>query len=292
MKDIDWQDLKLFLAVARAGGLGPAARLVDASAPTLGRRVTALEQALGQRLFTRRQQGYELTEAGRSLLVHAQEVEAATAAIERWRAGTTTRPSVRISAGHWMTSFLADNIAAIWTTADAWSLDFVTANARLDIGRRAADIGIRNRRPEEGWLAGRKVAVTAFAAFCRRGGKAEETLPWIALAGDAAITPSAQWVARHHGEQVAIKVSDPRSLFDLVRSGAGQAVMPCLAGDREPAFERAGPLIGELTAEQWLVTHHEDRHHPAIHATVERIARLIGAHQGLFAGHETKTGAP
>lgn len=285
MKEFDWQDLKLFLAVARAGGLGPAARASGSSAPTLGRRMTALERALGVRLFSRGRQGYALTEDGRTLQAHAEDVEAATAGIERWRAGTSARPVVRVSAGHWMTAFLARNIEVVWTQADAWSLEFTTANARLDIGRRAADIGIRNRRPEEAWLAGRRVGVVAFASYARRETtEPPAALPWIGISGEAAITPSAQWMAAEHGEAIAIRASDPRTLLDLVRAGAGRAVLPCLIGDVEPDLERAGEPIAVLASEQWLVTHHEDRHHAAIHTAAERVARLIGRHQPLFSG--------
>ncbi|MCX5514724.1 LysR family transcriptional regulator [Kaistia algarum] len=288
---MDWQDLRFFLAVMRGGGLGPAARATGTSAPTLGRRITALEQALGQRLFSRGRQGYEPTEAGRVLLAHAEDVETAIAGIERWRAGTSTRPSVRLSAGAWMTHFLASDIGSIWTAADPWTLEFVTANARLDIGRRAADIGIRNRRPEEPWLAGRRVGVVAFCAYRRRQSGAEAALPWIGLTGEATITPSAQWLASHHSDAVAIRANDPRTLLDLVRQGVGQAILPCLVGDRATDLERGGELIEALASEQWLVTHHDERHHPAIRATAERVVRLIGRSQALFSGQEMKTGA-
>jgi hypothetical protein len=183
-----------------------------------------------------------------------------------------------------MTAFLARKIEAVWTVADAWTLEFTTANARLDIGRRAADIGIRNRRPEEAWLAGRRVSVVAFASYARRTMEDRAALPWIGIGGEAAITPSAQWLAAEHGEAIAIRASDPRTLLDLVRAGAGRAVLPCLIGDVEPDLERAGEPIAALASEQWLVTHHEDRHHTAIHTAAERVARLIGRHQPLFSG--------
>ncbi len=283
MTDIDWSDLRLFLAVARGGGLGPASRLAGASAPTLGRRVAALERDLGLRLFQRSRTGYQLTEAGRVLLGHAEEVETAVAGITRWRSGTAAPRSVRISAGHWMTRFLASHAGALLPAGRDWPLDFVTANARLDIGRRAADIGIRNRRPEETTLAGRRVATIAFASYVRRGASMDEP-PWIALTGEAAITPSATWLERQSGAAIAFRCSDPRTLLDLALAGAGRVVLPCLVGDTEPGLERTGSLIPALTSEQWLVVHHDERHDPAIHATTEAIARLIGSQSELFAG--------
>ncbi len=283
LKDVEWSDLRLFLAVARGGGLGPASRLAGASAPTLGRRVAALERDLGLRLFQRSRTGYQLTEAGRTLLGHAEEVEAAVAGITRWRSGSAAPRSVRISAGHWMMRFLASHAGALLPAGRDWPLDFVTANARLDIGRRAADIGIRNRRPEETTLAGRRVATIAFASYARRGAAAA-TLPWIALSGEAAITPSAAWLGRQNGAVIAYRCSDPRTLLDLARAGVGRVVLPCLVGDSEPGLARDGERIAALTSEQWLVVHHDDRHDPAIHATTEAIARLIGSKAELFAG--------
>ncbi len=283
MNDLDWSDLRLFLAVARSGGLGPASRMAGVSAPTLGRRVAALERGLGLRLFSRSRTGYQLTESGRTLLGHAEEVEAAVAGIVRWRDGSAAPQSVRISAGHWMTRFLAANAARLAPAGRDWPLEFVTANARLDIGRRAADIGIRNRRPDEATLAGRRIASVAFAVYARAGSDAD-ALPFAALAGDAAITPSASWLQAQAGATIAFRCSDPRTLLDLAGGGACRVVLPCLVGDAEEGLTRAGGLIAALASEQWLVTHHDDRHDPAIHATTDAIAALIAGHKALFAG--------
>ena len=283
MKDLDWSDLRLFLAVARGGGLGPAARQGGASAPTLSRRIAALERDLGLRLFQRSRTGYQLTEAGRTLQDHAEAVESAIAGITRWRDGSAAPRSVRISAGHWMTRFLAAHVAALQPAGRDWPLEFVTANARLDIGRRAADIGIRNQRPDETTLAGRRIATIGFAPYARRDRDAA-ALPWIGLTAEAAITPSAAWLDRQSGAVIAYRCSDPRAMLDLALAGAGRVVLPCLVGDVEPDLARAGQLIDALTSEQWLVAHHDDRHDPAIHATAEAIARLIGSKAPLFAG--------
>ncbi|WP_341826300.1 LysR family transcriptional regulator [Burkholderia gladioli] len=71
MGDIDWSDVRVFLAIAREGSLGAAARRLGQTQPTMGRRLKALEQQLGQRLFQRTQQGFIPTDEGQALLVHA-----------------------------------------------------------------------------------------------------------------------------------------------------------------------------------------------------------------------------
>ena len=93
--DLDWNDLKFFLHVARLGGLSQAAETTGLSAATLGRRVTALEHEIGRALFHRSQTGYRLTRAGEDLLAHAEEVEAADALagqLARGRARAPHRP--------------------------------------------------------------------------------------------------------------------------------------------------------------------------------------------------------
>jgi len=147
--DFAWDDLRLFLDVARLGGLSAATRTTGLSAATLGRRVTALERQLGEPLFLRSQTGYALTSAGEELLMRAEEVEAAMLSLKRWKDGAIGERVVRVSAGPWTSAFLAAHVGAIWTAADRFGLELVTANHKVDIGRRHADNGIRNQRPTE-----------------------------------------------------------------------------------------------------------------------------------------------
>ena len=99
--DIGWDDLRLFLDVARLGGLSAATATTRLSAATLGRRVTALEKQIGEPLFVRQQTGYRLTPVGEELLRRAEDVEAAMQSLTRWREGTLPDRIVRVSAGPW-----------------------------------------------------------------------------------------------------------------------------------------------------------------------------------------------
>jgi len=278
---LDWEDIRLFLAVARGEGLSGAARQAGPSPATLGRRMTALEQGLGQRLFIRERLGYRLTEEGRQFLAQAEEMEAAATGIERWRDGLSPRRTVRISAGTWTSWFLARHIDALWSPDEPWSIDFVAANARLDIARGQADIGIRNRRPEEPWLAGRRTGDVAFAVYGRRAAALGDR--WIGVTGDGAVTPSARWVAERHAAATVMRGNDPRLILDLLRRGVGRAVLPCFAGDSEPELERL-QQVEELRHQQWLVLHNDERRHPAVRAVIERIVRLMRENRALLRG--------
>src|ERR1700754_2420375 len=141
---ISWDDLRLFLDVARLGGLSAATETTGLSAATLGRRVTALEGEIGEPLFIRSQTGYQLTKAGEDLLHRAEDVESAMRALTRWRDGNVGERIVRISAGTWPSAYLAARIGEIWTVDDGIRIEFLPAYEKVDIGRRAADIGIRS----------------------------------------------------------------------------------------------------------------------------------------------------
>src|SRR5690554_1907959 len=125
----DWDDLRVFLAVSRLGGLSAAQQATGLSAATLGRRITALEHDVGVPLFTRLQSGYRLTPAGEHLLARAEEVERAMAGVDHWSQGTFAQRSIRVSAGHWTTMFIAHNIDALWQPSDP-AIEFVSANER------------------------------------------------------------------------------------------------------------------------------------------------------------------
>lgn len=283
--DFSWDDLRLFLDVARLGGLSAATRTSGLSAATLGRRVTALERQVGEPLFLRSQTGYRLTPAGEELLLRAEEVEAAMLALKRWKDGAIGERVVRVSAGPWTSSFLARNIAAIWTAADRFGLELVTANHKVDIGRRHADIGIRNQRPTEPFLAGRLVGRVAYGLYARPelvSGVAAGY--FVGMAGEGAQTQSARWLHARHGDRIATRGNDAMSLLDLVAAGAGISVFPCFIGDADPCIARMAGTIAELETEQWLVCHHEERHSPAIRTVTDRIATLMRNNAPLFRG--------
>src|SRR4051794_10617547 len=127
-----WDDLRLFLDVARLGGLTPATRTTGLSAATLGRRVTALEQEIGEPLFVRAQTGYTLTRAGEQLLVHPEDVEQAMLGAPRGGDGNTGKKIVRISAGPGTSAFTPRHIGEIWQVGDGIRVELATANEKVD----------------------------------------------------------------------------------------------------------------------------------------------------------------
>src|SRR3954467_2413657 len=84
---MEWSDLRIFLAVARGGTLGAAARELGQTQPTMGRRIRALEAVLGQTLFQRTSEGFVLTDEGSAVLAHAERMEVEALGIARAASG-------------------------------------------------------------------------------------------------------------------------------------------------------------------------------------------------------------
>lgn len=283
---IDWADLRLFLDVARLGGLSAATATTKLSAATLGRRVTALERQIGEPLFVRSHSGYALTRAGEELLRRAEDVEAAMTSLTRWRDGTLGDRIVRISAGTWTTNFFAQHIGELWQAErDPFRIEFVTAYEKVDIGRRNADIGLRSERPTEPNLAGRLTGKVAHAIYSGRnlvnGVKAGL---FVGLTGEGANLQTTRWLMAHHGDRIGLRGNDMHSVVELVAAGGGLTILPCFAGDSDTRLVRVAPPIRELLQEQWLVTHQDERHTSEVRTVIERVVALIKANAALFQG--------
>ncbi|WP_163270126.1 LysR family transcriptional regulator [Chelativorans alearense] len=284
MKKLSWDDLRIFIGVARGGGLSPAAAEAGLSPATVGRRMLALEEAAGRPLFVRRQTGYTLTPDGEALFQRAQAMEASARPIGEWLAAEGARPVVRISAGTWTANFFAANFSRLWTPDDNFRIAFKTTEAKLDIGHREVEIGIRNHAPESSNLAARRTGEVAQAPFRARNQPRPGREDWVAIAPEDISTRSARWVAEQKGLSVAAWANTPRTLYDLIRSGVGKGVLPCFAGDRDPLLERAGEEIADLREGQWVVMHNDDRHRREVRIVIDRIVDLLTSHAPLFAG--------
>lgn len=263
-------DFALFLAVADAGGLAGAAEATGTSAPTLSRRLTELERQLGEKLFLRGARGYALTARGRALLAEAEPLREITARLRSF-GQETHRSRVRITAGFWTATFLTHHINRIWSPSDRWMPEFLSSNAFLDIARREADIGIRNSRPTQSWLAGRFTATIQFAEYAA----SPEVTGYVNLTEDSATAPSNRWITTHHADEVVTCGSSASLLVELAGAGLGRAVLPTFAGDEAPGLMRVSPPIDEIEHEEWLVAHHEARHDPPVRAALDAIAELL-----------------
>ena len=273
---MNWQDLKLFAAIARGGGLAPASRESGVSAPTLGRRMTELETTIGDRLFERGARGYSLTRAGELLLEHVSRMEEAASDIALLKETEQSAQHVRISAGGWTMQLLLENLSNYWDQSAEWVPEFVTDYSRRSIARREIDIGIRQGRPTEPWLAGRKVGNVEYAIYHATNIPEGSSIPvWIGVGEEHQSVATGDWDSSRHGANISINVNMSVMGLPLVRQGIARMAMPCFIGDADDALVREGAVIEEFTHERWLVVHHDHRNRTHVRDAIEALARFF-----------------
>ncbi|MDC7743774.1 MULTISPECIES: LysR family transcriptional regulator [Rhizobium] len=283
MKDASWDDLQLFFHVATGGGLSAAAARTGISAPTIGRRMLALERATGRSLFTRSPTGYLLAKDGQELLDRVRLMQDAARAISDWRGEVLTLPIVSTAADSWTSRFIADHLSSVWTPKDSFRMCYKTCDTGVDFTYREAHIAIRHSRPESGNVAIRPSGKVAHAAYQAADYDAANC-NWISLGTDTAITPADKWTFEQPDYWITSWTNTPHMLFHLIRGGAGRGVLPCFIGDQERKLVRAGPLIDELTYDMWIVAHDDERQRPEVRIVIDRLAALFAGHEDLFAG--------
>jgi len=157
----DWDDLRVFLAVARAESLSRAGRVLKLDAATVGRRIARFEQSLGARLFTRSPQGYLLTDEGGRLVSHAQVIETEMERARDALLGTQEGISgqVRIGAPDGAANYLLPQVVAdIVAQNPALEVQIVALPRVFSLTRREADMVIAVSKPEQGRVITQKIA--------------------------------------------------------------------------------------------------------------------------------------
>ncbi len=168
---LKWDDLRVFLGVARRSRLMVAGRELSLDPATVGRRIGALEQALGVRLFDRSQQGYALTEAGQSLLAHAEAIESQVGALTSEVGGHAERLSgtVRIGAPDGASNYLlTDACDALTRENPELQVRVVSLPRVFALSKREADLAITVSPPSAGRLTVRKIADYRLRLYARR----------------------------------------------------------------------------------------------------------------------------
>src|SRR5262245_20231429 len=135
---MEWNDVEIFLAIARRGTLGAAAKSLGVTQPTMGRRLKVLEQALGQTLFQRTADGFLLTDEGSAALAHAERMEEEALGLQRELGGRETEicGTLRLSSSDWFGAhILAPVIAEFVRENPLVAIELVTDSRQLSLSR-------------------------------------------------------------------------------------------------------------------------------------------------------------
>lgn len=282
---MNWDDLKLFLAVHRAGSVRGAARHLGLDHSTVSRRLTRFQTACGGVLFDQTSAGYVLNAPGAAVLAEAERAERAILAVHTVAAGTDQglEGAVRITLPDAVLIYLLqDSLSAITAEQPGIRLEINPTNRLERLDRREADIAIRAAGTvEPDYLVGRKTGVIHRAAFARPD--AGPDLPWLGMLSDPE-TPV--WLSQSAFPERPVKHRSGNTLADLVmtRAGLGVGFFPCFVGDQCSDLVRVGGLAPQPGHGLWVLLHPDVRRSPRIRFVADRIFAALASKRGLIEG--------
>jgi DNA-binding transcriptional LysR family regulator len=281
--DIHWDDLRIYLAVARTESLSAAGKILRVDPATVGRRIARLEEMLGSPLFGKSPQGYALTDAGQRLLAHAERAEQAMgAAVAELQGQTgTLAGQIRIGAPDGCANFLLPQVcAAIMADNPDLDLQIVALPRVFNLSKREADMAIGVSPPNAGRLSVQKITdyrlhLAASRAYLRQAPPITclDDLAQHRVVGyiaDMIFDKELDYLAEIGVPRVALASNSVSVQFNWVRNGAGIGIVHDFAMPFGRGIRKILPETISLTRSFYLIRHADDRR-------LERLNRFAAA---------------
>lgn len=282
---MEWSDVRIFLAVARGGSYGSAARALGSSHPTVGRRIKTLEDEAGQALLRRTREGLILTNSGDAVFALAESMEASALAMERRLAGNHQRLEgiLRISSADWFAGYVLAPVLADLTRRHPAVVPEVIASYRLlDLSRRDADVAFRLVPFSEPDIVQRRFLRMPYGLY----GSAETAL---AVQEDTAAVglilmnsaqshfPDVAWLLERLPDSPRAFTSTSRTVqAQMCRRGLGVAVLPRPLGDATAGLQLIERFGSPPSRDIWVGYHQDLRHMDRLRALLDIAEELLG----------------
>jgi len=293
---LDWDNLRYFLAVARAGKLTAAARRLGQDHTTVGRRIASLESTFRSRLFERRPEGYRLTETGQRLYENVKTVESSVCGLQRDLAGQTQHVEgvVRIGApDDFGNLFLAKRIGELLSLHPGLKIELITLPYTLSVSKREADIAIGVERPVEGRLFVRRLTdfemrlyaardyIDAHGPIDQLSDLARQT--WIGPVSDFNSTALAEAQTELDCMRtLRFACSSFAGQLAAAINGAGVAMLPRYVADQEKALIPVLPNVVKTMRAYHMVVHADLRDLPRVRTVTNYIGRKVTEARAVF----------
>ncbi|MCR4266810.1 LysR family transcriptional regulator [Nitratireductor sp. ZSWI3] len=292
---MNWDDVRIFLAVARAGQILGAARRLELNHATVSRRVAALEEAVGAKLFHRLTTGTELTAAGEQLLATAERMEADMIAARAEIAGESedVTGTVRIGAPDGFgVAFLASRLGALTARHPGLAVQLVPVPRSFSLSRREADIAITVDRPTEGRLVAAKLVDYTLGLYASRAYAAEHGLPkgagelaahrLVGYVPDLVFSPTLDYGTEiWENWRADFAVSSAMGQVEAVRAGTGIGILHTFIARGHDDLVPLG-WAGPIRRSYWLVYHESMRPTRRIQAAAAFIGELVEKERQRF----------
>jgi DNA-binding transcriptional LysR family regulator len=287
---LDWDDLRYFLAISRTGTLARAGALLGINATTVGRRLSALEERVGARLFDRTPEGYLLSAAGHGLLQHAERMEAEALAVEREVVGADARLQgvVRVSATEMLaTRFIAPQLPRFIERHPDIVIDLNCTNKSVILARREADVALRLARPREDNVVTRRLTQIDLALYASSAYVARRTMPEdpdrslsghdvILFAESRAFALENDWISSRLGRaHVVLRSDSVSSIFSAVVAGVGMALLPRAVADLDIGLRRIPTTTVPEPRIVWQTVHADLQKSARVRAVLDFLGEIL-----------------
>ena len=286
---MDWDDLRVFLAVARRESLSAAGKALRIDPATVGRRISRLEDSLGARLFVKSPQGYALTETGARLVPRAEAAEAALRGLDE--AAETPEGltgQIRLGAPDGCANYLLPQVLAqMCDRHPGLEVQLVALPRVFNLSKREADMAIGVSRPEAGRLVVQKLTDYRLHLAASRSYLAEHApiaaradLKAHRLVGyipDMIFDKELDYLAELGLAAPPLASNSVSVQLNFLRAGAGVGVVHDFVLPAAPDLQRILPDDISLTRSFWLIRHADDARVPRLTRFAEDLVRLCRA---------------
>lgn len=287
---MNWDDMRLFLAVARTGSISGAGRQLGVQHSTVSRRMRQLEEKLGARLIERKKTGYELTAAGEKIKLAAERMESEILSVDGSVLGRDTRlvGPLRVTAiNNMASSILMPMFAAFSRQHPEVELHIIVSNTYASLPQREADVAIRLTNRPTDTLIGTRAVTVASTVYGSRDYLAEigrqGTRPkWL---GVECCHFHRTWTKQQCDGQAHTFYSDDTLLtLAALKQGLGVSYLPCFMGDAEPQLERVDEPDAARDLGLWILMHPDLKRTARVLAFREFILDAIKQQSAVFEG--------
>lgn len=277
---MEWSDVRIFLAIVRTGSLGGAARALQLSHPTVGRRLRALEQAIGQTLFQRTADGLVLTEEGQGIVTLAEQMEESALAMERRLAGQEQelQGCLRISSADWFGAYVLPPIIAEFTRAyPNVDVEILTGTRLFSLAQREADIAFRIVPFDTSDIVQRRLTQLHYGVYIAtdapeptfRDGTGFRLITHDTSTGQF---PDIAWLMESFPNARTVMRSNNRNVQGrMCRQGVGIAVLPQVVGNQIPGLRRLDLPAEPPKRDIWMGYHRDLKHLQRLRAFIKTV---------------------
>jgi DNA-binding transcriptional LysR family regulator len=284
----DWDDVRVFAAVAEAASLGRGAREAGIDRSTASRRITELERRLGARIFLRTRDGLRLSAIGERLYRHAERMAAEATALARSAVdgGGTAKGLVRIATTESLAGMLVrQGLLELRERHPDLEIELLGANRVVDLARGEADLALRVTKVDQPSLRVRRVVTLPFAVFAgesyvRRRGRpsSERELAGhdvLLHAGELRTLPEAKWLESRPGVRVVLRTNSMIALLAATADGAGISVISGSMAESELGLVRLFDLPALPPRSLYLAVHPDAAARVAVRVVADHIAEVV-----------------